>query len=103
LDWLNDEDNVIEDTSKYPNISSAILGVYDSQISGGKRYDLAAQGRRLANATFFASHAVDEFESASFGVDMTPLMNSEADPVEYISAYIDKFRRDVGERISKFL
>ena len=27
--------------------------MFDSQITGGKRYDLAVLGRRVANATFF--------------------------------------------------
>ena len=102
LDWLNDEDKEIFDTSAYPNIAAALIGLFDSQVSGGKRYDLAAQGRWLANATFFASHAVDAFKSASFGLDMTDLVNSTADPAEFIGGHIDKFKQDVLKRIAKF-
>jgi LmbE family N-acetylglucosaminyl deacetylase len=104
LDWLCDEDKVVQDNAPYPNLSAALLGVYDSQISGGKRYDLAAQGRRLANATFFASHAVDDYESAAFGLDMTALVtNDDANPVEFITGYIQKFQQEVEKRVKTFL
>ncbi|MCL2527380.1 MAG: PIG-L family deacetylase [Defluviitaleaceae bacterium] len=100
LDWLCDEDKVTHDTGAYPNVSAALLGVYDSQISGGKRYDLATQGRRLANATFFASHAVDDYEGIAFGLDITQLVNSDATPAEFIAIYIDKFKDDVAKRVA---
>ncbi|MCI9561345.1 MAG: PIG-L family deacetylase [Clostridia bacterium] len=48
LDWLNDGEKVYLDCSAYPNLGRALSAVFDSQISGGKRYDLAAEGRRLA-------------------------------------------------------
>jgi len=38
------------------NLQFALLGVFESQIAGGKRYDLALMGRRRANATYFESH-----------------------------------------------
>jgi len=100
MDWLCDEDKIVHDTGAYPNVSSALLGVYDSQISGGKRYDLATQGRRLANATFFASHAVDDYEGIAFGLDITELVNSDADPAEFITMYIDRFKDDVAKRVA---
>ena len=100
LDWLCDEDKVVHDTGAYPNLAAAILGVYDSQISGGKRYDLATQGRRLANATFFASHAVDDYEGICFGLDITELVNSDANPSDFIVEYIEKFKNDVVKRVA---
>ncbi|MCL2500020.1 MAG: PIG-L family deacetylase [Defluviitaleaceae bacterium] len=104
LDWLCDEDKVVQNTALYPNVSAALLGVYDSQISGGKRYDLAAHGRRLANATFFASHAVDDCESMSFGIDMTPLVRgSTVCPVQFITGYVDKFKAEVERRVGQFV
>jgi len=101
LDWLCDEDKLPIDTSAHPNVAAALLGVYDSQIAGGKRYDAAALGRRLANATFFASHGVDETDSISFGLDITELVNSDCSPAAFINAYIDKFRDEVAARIAK--
>jgi len=102
LDWLCDEDKFAADTSAHPNLAAALLGVYDSQITGGKRYDLAAISRRVANATFFASHDVDEMESVSFGMDITGLVNGNASPVEFIGVCIDNFREEVAERVAKF-
>lgn len=104
LDWLCDEDKVVLDTALFPNLAAALLGVYDSQISGGKRYDLATIGRRLSNATFFASHAVDDCESAAFGIDMTALVRDEtADCAAFIESYIEKFRAEVEARVRKFI
>ena len=101
LDWLCDEDKVVHDTGAYPNISTALVGIYDSQVSGGKRYDLAIQGRRLANATFFAAHDVDDYHSAEYGLDITDLVNSNACPADFIGKYIDKFKTDVVSRIER--
>ena len=101
LDWLCDEDKLPIDTSGHPNVSAALLGVYDSQIAGGKRYDLAATGRRLANATFYASHGVDESESLSFGLDITALVEEDREPAAFIQSYIDKFSEEVARRIAK--
>jgi len=100
LDWLCDEDKVVHDTGLYPNISAALISVYDSQVSGGKRYDLATQGRRLANATFFASHAVDDFNGLEFGLDITDLVNSDIKPADFITMYIERFKNDVISRIN---
>ncbi len=41
---LPDEDKVAFDLSAQENLQMALLGVFDSQISGGKRYDLATMG-----------------------------------------------------------
>ena len=52
-------DKIKMDVSMRPNISMALIGVHDSQISGGKRYDLATRGRYQSNATYQESHNVD--------------------------------------------
>lgn len=102
LDWLCDEDKVCLDTSSHPNLAAALLGVYDSQIAGGKRYDSAALGRRLANATFFASHDTDTSESLSYGLDITELMDSDIDLGEYMNRYITRFQKEILSRIRRF-
>lgn len=102
LDWMVDEDKILMDVSAHENLSAALLGVHDSQICGGKRYDLAAAGRRHANATFFESHGVDASDSLVFGIDLTPLLaDSTLDPVEYVLGYINRFADEVRARISK--
>jgi len=102
LDWLCDDDKVCFDTSDRPNLAAALLGVHDSQISGGKRYDSAALGRRLANATFFASHDTDDFQSLSYGMDITGLMDSDADCASYVEGYIERFRDEIKSRIRRY-
>jgi len=102
LDWTIDEDKVAFDVGAHENLAAALLGVFDSQICGGKRYDLAALGRRRANATFFASHGVDEAEGLIFGIDLTPLIEDDSlDPLKYITGYIDRFTNEVTERLNK--
>ena len=60
------------DVSGHDHLAAAMNGVFDSQIAGGKRYDLATLGRRAANATFFESHATDTATQLIFGMDLTP-------------------------------
>jgi len=103
LDWLMDADKQVLPVDRFKNMASALLGIFDSQISGGKRYDLAALGRRLANATFLESHAVDANDNLSFGVDLTPLVKDKTLSIpDYVGAYIERFRADVEAKLAKF-
>lgn len=103
LDWVNDNDKIVFDVSNHPNISTALVSVFDSQICGGKRYDLATMGRRTANATYAASHGTDQASALAYGMDLTPLITDPAlDIDEYIKGYIERFRQDVTERIVRF-
>ena len=102
LDWLCDEDKVPLEVDAHENLAAALLGVYDSQICGGKRYDLATMGRRRANATFFASHGVDDTEGLTFAVDLTPLVqDAELDPIAYTQAAIQRFSDEITARVAK--
>jgi LmbE family N-acetylglucosaminyl deacetylase len=102
LDWLVDADKVLFDVSLHANIAASLMGVYDSQVSGGKRYDLAAAGRRLANATFFESHAVDQAEALSFGMDLTPLIDDpNTDPMAYVSGLIAHMEQEIATRLER--
>ena len=102
LDWMTDSDKVIMDVSSHENLQAALLGVFDSQIVGGKRYDLASMSRRRANATYFESHGVDVTQGLSFGVDMTSLMsNVEIDPKVFIQDFIQRFANEVDNRIQR--
>jgi LmbE family N-acetylglucosaminyl deacetylase len=101
LDWLNDEDKVVLPVDKHPNLAAALSGVFDSQIVGGKRYDLAVNGRRMANATFFESHAADKSEALSWAMDLTPLViDPDRDIAAYTNAFIDRFKSDVNTRLA---
>lgn len=102
LDWMVDSDKVMMDLTEHENLQFALLGVFDSQIAGGKRYDLASMGRRRANATYFESHGVDNTTGLSYGMDMTPLMNDAGlKPVAFVSGFMQRFANEVQERIGR--
>lgn len=101
LDWLPDGDKVLMDVSGRDNLAAALNGVFDSQIAGGKRYDLATLGRRAANATFFNSHATDASTQLIFGLDLTPLVLDESKDINlYICDLIEQFHRDVRQKLN---
>lgn len=100
LDWLADEDKVAFNCSGYENLQTALVGVFDSQVTGGKRYDLATMGRRRAHATYHASHATDVTTGLIFAMDLTPLIeNITLDMTTYVLDYINRFAQDVSQRI----
>jgi LmbE family N-acetylglucosaminyl deacetylase len=100
LDWLVDSEKQALGVSARSNLAASLVGVFDSQVSGGKRYDLATAGRRLAHATYFASHNTDAESALSFAMDLTPLVEDPALNVAgYVCAAIDRFRDDVERRI----
>jgi hypothetical protein len=101
LDWLQDEDRLALPVSARGNIAAALVGVFDSQVTGGKRYDLATAGRRLANATYLASHGTDEESALSLTMDLTPLVEDPNLPVaSYVLGYVDRLRADIGKRLA---
>jgi LmbE family N-acetylglucosaminyl deacetylase len=104
LDWLPDANKVLMDVSEHQNLGAALNGVFDSQIAGGKRYDLATAGRRAANATFFESHATDKTSQLIFGMDLTPLVADEStDIVDYVCSFVEVLKREVREKLARKL
>jgi len=104
LDWLPDDKKKALDVSDHDNLSAALLSLYDSQITGGKRYDLATAGRRLANATYLATHTTDEVQALTYAIDLTPLLlKTELSVKEYILDAIDFFKKDVASRLDRLL
>ena len=102
LDWMLDADKISMDVSQHENLQEALLGVFDSQIAGGKRYDLASMGRRRANATYFESHGVDLSVGLSYAMDMTDLItDASLDPLLFVNDFMQHFVRDVNERIRR--
>lgn len=104
LDWLTGEDKVAFDVSARENLQAALLGVFDSQVCGGKRYDLATLGRRRANATYDASHEVDVATGVIYAMDLTPLIRGPAEDVlSYVRGFTDRFAQEVLGRVSRLL
>lgn len=100
LDWMPDERKMVLDVSGRDNLAAALVGVYDSQVAGGKRYDLATLARRRANATFLESHATDVMDSAIYAIDLTPVVQDDAcDILEFVSTLIDEFRAAVIQQL----
>jgi LmbE family N-acetylglucosaminyl deacetylase len=103
LDWLVDTDKVAFDVSAKENLQVALVGVFDSQISGGKRYDLATMGRRRANATYSESHHVDVTTGTTFAMDLTPLVQDPAADIKgYVERYVQRFAQDIAARLASF-
>ena len=102
LDWFNDSEKITLSTSNRENLANALLGVFDSQISGGKRYDKATQGRRYANATFGSSHSTDKTDSVTYAIDLKPLLNSSISLSQFITDKIENFKSDALNKINRF-
>jgi len=102
LDWLCDPDKVVMAVDDHENLADALMGVFDSQICGGKRYDLASAGRRRAHATYHQSHGVDQHQALIWGMDLTPLVRDQSlDPFQFVKEHMDRFAGEVSERIKK--
>ena len=100
LDWLADDEKQVLPVSARSNIAAALVGVFDSQVTGGKRYDLATAGRRLAHATYFASHGTDQESALTYAMDLTPLVADPDLPIaDYVVGFIDRFRAEVARRL----
>jgi len=96
LDWLPAERKIALDVSGFDNLATALTGLYDTQIAGGKHYDLATLGRRRAHATYHESHATDEASQLIFAIDLAPLVDDGAlDPATFVEGVIDRFRQEV--------
>jgi LmbE family N-acetylglucosaminyl deacetylase len=103
LDWLPDTEKVLLDVSGRDELAARLSAVFASQIEGGKRYDLAEEGRRRANATLLAPREVDTAEQLTFALDLTPLVrNDELDPVQFVDAAIDRFRDEVVAALRRY-
>ena len=103
LDWLLDADKVVLPVSQRPNLAAALNGIFDTQITGGKRYDLATVGRRQAHATFHTSHATDRMAGITWAMDLTPLVQDPAlSPEAYTLGYLERLQVDVRDRMRRF-
>jgi len=103
IDWLDDSDKVTFDTSPHPNLAAALIGLFDSQIAGGKRYDIGIPGGWAANATHYDSHSVDTCSGMNYAIDMTPLIEDDSlDILGFINTFINKFVSSVAANIGRF-
>lgn len=102
LDWVNEDEKVVFDVGGREDLEAALLGVFDSQIAGGKRYDLAVVGRRHANATFSQTHGVDTARETIFAMDLLPLLKDKELSVSgYTEEFILRFAKSVKQKITE--
>lgn len=103
LDWLPDEDKVRLDVSARPNLAASLAGIFDSQIAGGKRYDLAIEGRRAANASLDDPYRSDVSSRVAYAMDMTPLLLDDSlDPAAFALRLVKKLEEDVRRKVGRF-
>jgi LmbE family N-acetylglucosaminyl deacetylase len=104
LDWMDDSEKVVMDVSGHGHLASALNGVFDSQIAGGKRYDLAVAGRRKANATLLDSHRGDGMTDAAFAMDLSPLIGKDpSNLVEFTLGFVNRLHRNVEDQLKRVL
>jgi LmbE family N-acetylglucosaminyl deacetylase len=100
LDWLPDELKVIQDLTPRANLAAALNGIFDSQITGGKRYDHAVEGRRLANATFLDAFQTDSIDRCAYGIDMTSLIGQQPVPLDtFLKNTLDLFNQNILQTV----
>ncbi len=101
LDWLPDEKKVLLDLSGAEELALSLIGLYESQIAGGKRYDEATVGRWRANATYFESHGTDMYTLVAYAMDLSPLvLNKNLSVTSFMSSLLDEFRQDVLDTLA---
>lgn len=100
LDWLPQGHKHTFDVSSHRNLTAALMGVYDSQIAGGKRYDLATSGRKWGNATYNDPYRPDQSVSLELAMDLGPLLD---DPQMTLRAYVGGLVQTMGTSIDQRL
>lgn len=104
LDWLADDQKILLDTTGHDDLARRLNSLFDSQIAGGKRYDLAVEGRRRANATFFNSHASDAADSVTYAMDLLPLVQDPTlDPTEFVCEHVEALKKSVADGLRRYL
>lgn len=103
LDWLSDAEKQAFNVSAHPSLSNSLIGIHDSQLSSGKRYDLATVGRKRANSTYSDAYSRDRAEFLEIAMDLTPLLKEPLQkPSEFISRHIERFKQDVTQTVESF-
>jgi len=100
LDWLADESKVALDCSPYPELAKGLIFLFNSQISGGKRYDLATLGRRHANATFSDPRQTDKMQALTWALDLSPLLDPKISVESFMQEHLENFKNTVLKSLS---
>jgi len=101
LDWVP-ADKVVRLPCPAPaDFGPSLLRVFRSQVDG-KRYDLAAAGRRRAQATFADAYQADQAEEVVLALDLRPLVeNPKLSLTDFVSALTGEFQKQTLDRIRR--
>ena len=100
---MPDSRKVVLDVSAHPGLTQSLVGLYDSQIGAGKRYDLATGGRKRANATFLEAYEADTVTHLEYAMDMLPLLDDpELSYRQYVAAHIEHFQNNVFKALERY-
>ncbi|GAG93221.1 unnamed protein product, partial [marine sediment metagenome] len=103
LDWLPAKYRVELELDPLDPLQGELLREFNSQLGGGKRYDLAASGRQVANATFSSAHSVDRFKACILAMDLMPLLHNPALlPGEFLRRVVEDFSTDVLGELARY-
>lgn len=103
LDWLDASDRVAFDVSAFVDLGVELVGVFESQIAGGKRYDEAALARRRANATFLDARQVDGHTATELAMDLSALVHDASiDVHDFAMSLLERRRATASTRIRRF-
>lgn len=104
LDWMQPADRLAFDVSAHSNLTRSLMGIFDSQISGGKRYDRATAARKGTNATYGDPFNSDTTTAVEFAMDLMPLLQDPSRSLtDYARHLIENFQQDVLQRIKHSL
>lgn len=99
LDWVPSDKAIRLPCSAPADFGPSLLRVFQSQVDG-KRYDLAAAGRRRAQATFADAYAPDQAEEVVLALDLKPLVeNPKLALADFVSALTQDFQKQTLDRI----
>jgi len=101
LDWVP-ADQVVRLACPAPaDFGPSLLRVFRSQVDG-KRYDLAAAGRRRAQATFADAYHPDQAEEVVLALDLMPLVeNPKLSLGDFVSTLPAAFQKQTLDRIRR--
>jgi LmbE family N-acetylglucosaminyl deacetylase len=101
LDWLPDSLKMIQDLTGHEVLAATLNAIFDSQISGGKRYDRAIEGRRLANATLLDAFQADTVECCNIAIDLTELIREPIIPLAlFVERTLNQFKQTISDTLS---
>jgi LmbE family N-acetylglucosaminyl deacetylase len=101
LDWVP-ADKIVRLPCPAPaDFGPSLLRVFRSQVAG-KRYDLAAAGRRRAQATFADAYKHDQAEEVVLALNLKPLVeNPKLSLADFVCGLTEEFQKQTLDRIRR--